>query len=297
MSSSEFHAYRFINIASGHENILCNSCANNQFERMRGIIAQRSNGDKYDLHIDAIRRNIYPYINPDIQMLDLAEAACKSRKLNQLKTLGLLSFSIRDARTSQAFDAPIIFEQSDLENLPGNITEDFAEARISAENMRNIVARGLGIDIPADMPIERYIEIVKDFRPEITSILATTTKNFSTQDTDARMLKEIFKINNEIERIKGSKRYRFLRASMTTLGKNEALIRASLTGAALGLINPVLGCAAAGGVVLSKLLKKKKLFEENAEAARLGRLVVRDTKPYIDAALALYLGADQASVR
>src|SRR5437762_2972735 len=89
--------------------------------------------------------------------------------------------------------------------------------------------------------------------------------------------KEVMKINGEIERVKGLKRYVLLEATFDFYKNNRPLVKtafiAGALGVASGLVGRVSGVAAGTAATIAK---KRGWVGTNKKAGRLGRMIQRD---------------------
>jgi hypothetical protein len=208
-----------------------------------------------------------------------------------------MSAVIEQIRRDEAFNAPILLEDSDLSRLPENLSDTVNEAHSKAANLRKMTADGLGITIPVDMPLETYIELVKDYQPRIS---ATITSVLNAGNSEASVLdvsKNIAAINGEIERIKGLRRYAVLDACVGFYRDNRLLAAATMLAGSLGLAGSLVGCVAASGAAVGANIAKKKGWLKGSEATdRLRRIVNRDLQPAVDLFLKAYLGAKAPAI-
>lgn len=275
MSDADTHA-------SGHDIIA----------RMETVVGDRRNQDKYLEVIGTFHENFFPYTNEDMLILELALEFCNKRRLSQLKRVGRLGSAINEFRTARALNAATLIDETELRNLPtdGGIYTD--AARAASEDIKKLAAKGLGILVPTELPIEAYIEIVKDYQPRITATVNSVTPQQNVKDRAIHLYKNVTDINAEIDRLMRSRRFVALEACLNVYRNNALLLGGAAVAAAMGLAGSVLGCASAAAFAAGlKFAKRKGLIKEDASVQRMGRMIARDLQPYTDALMATYLGA------
>lgn len=296
ISAWEYRGFRYLQLAADHEITLCGHCASKIFSEMETQVTQRRNGERYLTHIEALQQNIFPYLAPDAKLIKSAASACAGRRLGELGRLAKLSFAVHKLRTAQAFSAEVLVKEEELSSLPEGISAETDEARLISAEMREQAGRGLGLNVPTDLSVEAFLEIVGDYQPRITKVmddLMAEPLSMTTVD----LAREIVSINNEIERIKGLKRHTVLEAGISFSKRNSSLVYATLLGGALGLVNAAAGCTAAAATFARKFAKEKGIVKEVPELKRLARQIARDTQPYTDELLGFYLGGKRTAVR
>jgi hypothetical protein len=164
-----------------------------------------------------------------------------------LKQLSRMSYVISQIRIGEAFNSPVLLEDSDLSRLPKDISVGGNEARAQAAKINKMVADGLGISIPTNIRLESYIELVKDYQPRISNAIRAVLGSENTQASITDASRNIIAINSEIERIKNLRRYTILEAGISFYKNNSTLVNGTLLAGALGFTGSLTGCAVTGG--------------------------------------------------
>jgi hypothetical protein len=208
-----------------------------------------------------------------------------------------MAYVISQIRTSEALNSPVLLEDSDLAKLPENISNAGNKARGEAAKINQMVAEGLGISIPTDMPLESYIELVKDYQPQISKAIRAVLGPAGSQASIADAAKSITSINAEIERIKNLRRYAVLEAGISFYQNNATLVNGTLLAGALGLTGSLMGCLATGGAALGTKIAKSKGWLKGTEATeRMRSIIARDLQPAVDLVLKPYFGASAPAI-
>jgi hypothetical protein len=301
VSSYEAFQFRAHRLWDQHDVVLCAHCFG---ERRKTILshANELNDEKHYLRlINSAFACLAPAIFPDFELADEIERATKEKDLQGLDRLHHVSQLIHKIRTAQTWNGALPINAADLALLPDNVSSDVEEGRRISISLRNYAADGLGIKIPRDIPIDRYAEIVRENQPRITAVVdrVVSKAGHKAPGFDA-LCREISRMNNEIERIKGLKRYLLLEAIAEPVRKNKALVASALVTAALGLggsLGACIGTGVAGGAV--HFGKKTKLgaaisakFANNVSLNKFGRKLHGDLiQPSLERVLSIYLQA------
>jgi hypothetical protein len=183
-----------------------------------------------------------------------------------------------------------------LEKLPSQSIGEISEAKNASSDLKAMIARGLGIRVPVDIPIDRYVELVRDYQPRISDAISSIAPREITAQGAEDLLADVAKINLEIERIKGTRRYAVLEACVGFYRSNSFLVGGALLAASLGLAGSLLGCATVASAVGARVAKKKGLIPENPALGRVKRMVVRDIQPVANRLLKSYLGGSTPAI-
>jgi hypothetical protein len=291
ISMYEFDLFREYELLGRASSFRCGHCVDKQRKRLSKLA-----GRNVRLHdeIEGIFHNLHPYSNPESLLLDRLESAVRTKKPRTVSQLYNLSLSIRSTRSMQALEAPILLDDDDISGLPKGVSSEIDEARGAADELNIAAQRGLGIRIPTGIPIEEYIEIAAEFRPEIerlTRTLVVTAKASRSQSARETLIKNIMKMNSEIERLKGLKRHAVLECAVGFL--NKPMLATALLLGALGHWSGV-GCYAAG--LAAKKVAPGAINVPEKQLRRVMALVQQEFQPLIDQAVSFYLGADTPAV-
>jgi hypothetical protein len=298
VSSYEYGAYRFarINEMSG-KGIICQHCAAKMITDMVGNIKDRKAAPAFREGLGHMSQMLYPFVFPDNTLLKQSEAACRKKDLARLDRLVELSNTIHNVRDAQTFGAPITVDDDALSAIPPNLCDEADQAQRLVAEMRKFAVGGLELTIPTDIPVDRFVELAKDYQPAIANLIEYTGANSASVE---QVSKRILALNGEIERVKGLKRYVMLEASMSLVRKNKGLAFATVLAGALGLAgHGWLGCgsiAANAGIGLAKKIGKKTTQVENEDAKKLGRMIVRDAQPLLTKLIAGYVGSTTPAI-
>jgi hypothetical protein len=257
---------------------------------MSRAISKRRGAPLFRFEISRLQQNIFPVIYPDYTLLDRAVAACKKRNFSELNQLVKLSEGIYQLRSAQALRSAVTLDENAISRIPDGISTETDEALRLMADMRRLAAQGLGLTIPVDMPLQRYLELVKDYQRPISELVATLSisgqpPKFSPED----FVKKINQLNGEIDRIRNLKRHVVLEASIAMFRQHKGLIATALLASALGLAGTLVGfasaVAASAGV---KVARKRGWLIENPGAQRVKEMILRDLQPHMDKLGELY---------
>jgi hypothetical protein len=298
---SLYSAVRLYEI-SGSQSI-CPDC----FEKRRDkVLEQVRDAPKVLKFVKAATNKLLPPVYPDYELLDEFERAVSNKDGDKIVQLSDLAQAIKEMRWAQVWNGALTLDAHDLAAIPENLAAEFEQSRQLSCELRQYVADGLGVKVPLDIPIDRYAELVVEFQPRIASVVDRIVKAASRKRAPFEAAgKELSKLNNEIARIKGLKRFMVMEAIAAPIRKNKALIATSLTmGALFGIGGGLVGCAAAAATkgIVSRAKKTKyvkgaiEAITDQPEVKRLGRKVKSETQPYIDTLVSKYLQAELPAV-
>jgi hypothetical protein len=296
ISKHEFDLYREHAITRSFA-LLDKNVTHPVFKEMHDVVEGRRNKQVYLRHVHGIYFNLQPYTESDAEFIEIAARACRDKKLGLLTQLDRLGRTVASLRSAQVLNASFYLPTSEIQNLPDQLTKEADEARFVSMRLQELIASGLGIRIPTDLPIEAYIELVKDYQPRISSTVGHVVAADGSHRPLPELIKQVSSINREIERIKGLRRYAVLEAGVGFYKNNAMLVGGTLLAAALGFTTGLMGCAAAGALAAGgNLARKKGWLPDNPAFQRLGRMVVRDIQPYTDILMKGYLGGTAPAI-
>lgn len=293
----EFNAFRYLHAHSRGVDTMCSGCLRT---RVRDVTAKYKGREGEEKHKDLIDRFISsmdPVPVADAAHIDQAIEYYKAGDLVRLRQLTKMSRVIEELRIGEEFKSPIILDDSDLASLPSGLTPQINEGRTQAARVEEMVANGLGIMIPDEMPVEAYIELVKDYQPKISKTIKKVLGECNASASIADVSKNIIAINGELERIIVSRRYTVLEACMGFYRNNSTLIGATLIAGALGFTGSLLGCVASGATGIGgQIARKKGWIKNSASTERLKKMITRDLQPIADSAMKAYFGSKSPAI-
>jgi len=297
ISRFEFGLYRHHAMKWESSKFICDHCMENRVEKICRGVRRRSNGQLYQQTLRSIFANMTPLIDSDEEIMDLAERLCAEKKLEKLRQLNRMSFVVNEIRSGHAINAPIVLKESELANLPQSVASDMDNLLVLTTKLRDIVAGGLSLKIPTDLPVDVFIELVKDYQPKISKIIDDTLAQAGAEASIGDVSKVIANINSEIERVRGIRRYAVLEAGMSFYRNNATLVNAMLLGGAMGITGNIFGCATIAGMAGGlKIAKKRNWIKNSPETERLGRIIARDIQPCADLIMKNYLGSSAPAI-
>lgn len=300
MSCYEYELYRNAAIHSLTDTALCGHCVDKRADELAATVKGKRNAPLYRQHLNQILHNISPYVDPDFELLNDVSTAFDNLNVEWSSQLKDMSEVIRSLRSAQAFNAAISINEGDFSDLPSGLTCDNDSARQLGLELKEFVSNGLGLQIPTDINIEQYVELIKDFRPQIISVTdevmhsATADGELSIRNLQGT----ISSINTEIERIKGLKRYMLYEAGVEFVGKNKTLVASTFIASALGIAGSFAGCiGVASAGTAANIAKKKGKLKTGKSINRLSTKIHRDLQPDIDKLVSRYVGTEVPAMR
>ncbi len=302
ISAYEYDFYRYTQITTNNPNMLCAHCVEERHKEIVAKIKRNKETKTFKRYLERTVTNLDPCVAPDYELLDAFEAAVQDRTTERARQLADFSAVLASARDAQVFGAPLLVPDDHLEMLAAyKIPQTNALSALSIE-LRELIIDGLGLKIPADMPIDQYIGLVKDIQPEIQNITKELLPNSKPDTNGAVSLRSVFNsmrtINRDIERISRSTRYLLLDTAVSAVRNNKDILAGVLTASALGLAGGAVACAtgAAGGLAAT-IMKRTGRLKSSPALARLGQAIHRDLEPVLNKLIAAYVGSTEITIQ
>jgi hypothetical protein len=182
ISYFEFSAFRSTVLRANVNKMICVHCAGLKRDDIVKTINKHKALPTYKDGVNIIMRNLFPFIYPDFELLNSVHEAGKKGSKTRFEQLVRLSYMIKDVRSAQAFNAPIVMDESEISKIPAGFAKASDEALLMSAGISERISNGLGLKIPSDIPIEKYIEIDRDFQPKISVIINDIKKSSTSVD-------------------------------------------------------------------------------------------------------------------
>jgi hypothetical protein len=159
---------------------------------------------------DLLFENLHPYVGPDEEILTLVKRHLKAKRTAALHHLSVLSYTIREVRTAQAFNAALVAKNEQLDSMPPDIMTEVDETRRLTLSLKSLAMDGLGLRLPDSIPIRPYIELIRDFRGRLDAMADAVLDLASNEEglvNAPAICNTLADLNNEIERVQRLRRY------------------------------------------------------------------------------------------
>lgn len=306
VSLYEFNAWYNLALPALADGMLCKDCVGKHkkeilahLKGVRGISDVRAN-------IADIFESLIPYVHPDYTLLNGVKKALAPLDRETISQLEGMAQFVRTLRLAQVWKGAIPLGASELEGLPRELEALTGNAPFIAAGLRQQVADGLGLRLPTDIPISRYAELVREFRPRILRVMGGLVSGEAiARGSFADVAKEIARINDEIARIKNLRRFVIIEAAVEVFDKHKSLMAAGLAMGALGLpAGGIPGCLTGVGIgaasaKIGKAVRKRLKSgggEPYPKVARAGTIIHRDLQPVVETAMSIYLSSDTPTI-
>jgi len=292
----DFELYRFASLSADGMQAVCQSCAERQQrEILSSLPIKRTLRSRLVTRLDAeiAFDNLFPFVTPDHQLLDLFTDVSRDRGGDSWRRLVSLSFAVKEVRTAEALNAVLVFDDESpavVRELP----DGYDKLQWEREKMvvEGQVLRNLRVQIPDSLPPEAAVELIPLMRPLVAPVVSDVFKTAGGPSGAIDMSKlqqAVTDINYELARLVRTKRYMVWEALPTVVRRHAPVIaKAGLLGLAFG---SALGTAAALiGTLAPK--RRKPALESNA----LARTIQSRVRRYIDEVAAKPLGTTQTAM-
>jgi hypothetical protein len=312
ISFHEFQYSRYVSALSSKGQVLCGHCMGEMRSELANRVKRRQHAARYRTLIDSVFRWTHPAVDSDSILFELLQEAIAGKDIDMATQLSSLAGTLHTIRSAEAINASIIIDDQDIDLIPEEFATNIDNAKDISTTLKMKLADGLGLKIPADMPIDQYIELVKDLQTQVSDVLNTELMNANNSDVtifSKNIFSRIAEINREVERLKRSKRYVLLEVTSALVRKNKAVTASVLLAGTLGIATGLWGCggAAAAGISTklgAKAIKKAGLIKNNVPilsevpaVSKLAKLVQTDLQPRLDTLVSRYAGVERAAVR
>jgi hypothetical protein len=303
LNSYEYYNFRFRQLMSLGNGGVCLHCVGKWEAEANKLISRSRHLKPFKGRVDSLVENLNPFISPDIELMEDFKEALRSKSPDQIDFISDMSEAVHALRTAQAFNSSITLGNNRLSSIPTGITAEVDEAIVASHRSVEMVANGLGLKIPSDIDLNRYIDLVETYRPTITSQVNSIVDRAGGDHT--LIQKEIMKLNGDIERVSKSRRYMLLETAIEFYGKNSSLVNATLMAGAFGLAGGLAGCVggpAASGAVgaaasgAASFINKKKWISGGDAASKLSEKIGADIQPFLSKIVAMYAGSSTPAI-
>jgi hypothetical protein len=297
----EYQLFRRISIDLLADEGLCTHCVKKRQDEIEKSISG-SDANRFKRHLSVVLGNIFPYVAPDFEILDAMATAVKDKSLEKAAQVSSLSYVLHAIRDAQVFQAPILLSDVELERAQGHDIAPLQRLRSVGFELRELISDGLALRIPADLPIEKYVGLVKEVRPDIlkvTSRLLEEAHNRAQNEVSVRtVFNAIAHVNREVDRIQTSTRHLLLSAVVSSVQNNKEVLTGMLLAGALGLTSGAIACVAGGlAGAGTKALKKRGIIKGSVALERFGSALHRDLQPAIHRLVASYVGSTTVPIQ
>jgi hypothetical protein len=292
----QFVIFRFASLSAPGMQNLCQPCVERtQRDILARIPHRRGIRSRLVTRVEAemIFDNLYPYVAPDEELLDVVSEAAGKRSFHDMMSLAQLSISVHKLRTAQALSASLVVDAHDLEQPPDRTFNKTDLEKQTELKLNEFVRQGIAIKIPDNIPLEAYIELVREFRPAIRKVCAQLVESTRDRSGDVDLVDLVSRIsdfNHELERVGRKRRYLVLEAIVGVLRRNRRLMKAILTTMGLGAMSGVADLTVRDG-------QGKGARGTNVESeSGLKQRLLADVRPYVSKIAGMYLRTDAAAM-
>ena len=306
ISCYEFDFFRHVKLRAINDRGLCPHCVKQRVQNISKAVAKEKNGADYKRLVRTIQYNLAPFVYPDFTLLEQLQTATDERNFRAFREVVSLSFGIRQIRAAQILSSPAILKSDEIAKLPRGLTNESDYALSAAAATNKFIADGLGLKVPVTSDIERYVEIVSDFRPRLKHVInqvehSTHGNSHGASASLATVQREIMKLNDEIVRIKNLRRTSIMEAGISFYRNHPQMVLSGLLLSAFGLAGSLTGCGATVAVqavraAAKKVTPQKPSQTPNRAVQRLKERVRQDIQPSLDKLLATYVGSNRLAV-
>lgn len=297
VSFHEFRFFRFASLMSRAKTGTCHHCVEVRRKELFKICKT-----KYHDLLKLCFWYLDPFIDGDLQFLDMMDNALRNDDQETIFQLCRLAAMIRDLRSAQAYDARLLLTRESV-NLISSDKRLAETAKVSLDTklVADLLAQDIGITVPDDKAdVNAFLDIYEPYRQQIIRIVDSIVEESTTDDKISvyKLSSLLSDLNGQISEISKRPGYLLYRASVGFAKSNKALIGGLLLAGALGLMGKYLGCEiAAGSVIGAHFWGKKPDVKVPSEAKKLASEVNKLLWDPVHKILAKYLDVDVRAVQ
>lgn len=289
---AEYFALRTLFASSPDHGRACEHCVSRKFGEIRAAISRKRSVAGLETSVlSPLWNNLHPYISPDFDLLNQAEAAVRSKDATTLKSLVDMSFVLSNMRTASVFNSPVIIGRKNLLSIPEGYADSVDDANRGEILAQKRISEGLGLRIPQNVNLSRFIEIASDFRPRIAQLSNAVIEGTSVGDASMNLDREIMRLNAEVARVEKLGRFVALSAIVEFYKSNQTILNAAAVAGALSIDSGIAGCAGGVATAAAGAAKQKGIISTGPSVERLQQIASNSLKPYVNAVIAKYVGS------
>jgi hypothetical protein len=140
-----------------------------------------------------------------MRQLDAFHQAVKSGNMDEIMKFGFQTQSIAKLEHANAYESVPLLRIDEYEKLQPGASRVFPGLRPTLLEMANFCAKGLKLDYTPDMPLDRYLDIIQDYRGTLRNTLPSASNSATTLSSSREVVSQL---NEQIREISNSKRYK-----------------------------------------------------------------------------------------
>jgi hypothetical protein len=307
MTVQEFMTLRFHALSGSLEKVACHHCVMEVISNDIQLHCKSFTDDYKKTFQDLVTYTIAmlsPFSSLDDELLMILKEILQKGNLDNFSAFMELSSLIGRIRTAAAFDSPLSISSKIIKMSDTNkyVPKDLNDIMQFSDD---IIIKGLELDIPHNLDMIKYIDIIMNNREQIKKLTNRLIKRVSKHDkienTDISLLmNEIATINEKIRMVQKSKKYKLYKIGTDLLSANKGLISSLLCATMLGIYGNLTGCgiSASAGIV-GKIFKSSERFNsiiKNISAKQpiqeLKELILDSLEPPFQRILSIYFWKD-----
>lgn len=245
ISRHEFHFYRYARLVSQTNSVLCHHCVKEKREEIFAVIDEKNIPPKAHRTVEDFLGNLYPFIDPDMHLIDNFYSALKKGKFTLASQIFDLSRALRDARTIQAYNSITALPLDEFPRLLKKTNPAIEEfSRDMLADVNNAMTKALHLSIPSRISIEKYLSVLEPYRKELSGVIQSVHEKSQKngQLSITKLAARIEEINYNLLMLPKKKRFLVYRSSVSFIKANKAIIASSLLAGVFGITGNFVGC-------------------------------------------------------
>jgi hypothetical protein len=295
ISAYEFYFLRTQSLFAIATSGLCPHCVKRMKDEFKKTANQFIRGS--NSVINTLFNNLYPYYNPDDELLYEFEKGLAKKDLTYLQQIYDLSESVWYERSSQVLNGRTLFQSSSLSMLTKRasiIIPSITKADVGL--IESALAQNISIDIPIGTEISNYFKAIDPYRKDLTKIVESILEDSNKLSglPSISINNSLSELNLQLNKINRNKRYLSYQAVLGFAKNNKLLLGSILIASIFGLIP---GCGALTATMAVKLAIKSGKINMPSEAIPLVSEIKHSIRPHLSKLIAKYTCIDDRAIQ
>ena len=308
MTIVEYMTLRFHLLGNLSEQVACPHCVEESIaDDITSFSMSCTKDDDKDHFLNLIHYildMLAPFSSLDDELLIVLKGILKQCNLDKLSAFLEVGSLIGRIKTAAAFNSPLSISSniSRVDDFEKYVPQDLNDIMQFSDD---IIIKGLELDIPTNLKLVKYIDIIMNNRNNIKKItkhiINKASKNNYTKDANSSLLiNEIANINEKIRMVQKSRKYKLYKIGTDILSANKGLISSLACATLMGIYGNLVACGmSASAGIAGKLFKSNNKINSVINSINAGKpiqelreLILELIEPPLRGILSIYFWKD-----